>query len=66
MRTWNPTAKNCSQCRELKSIKIQKTQPQQYDKEKKYCEKFSWEIPNAVASKIAACKIELSRKRGSR
>jgi len=60
-RIWNPKAKKCSLCRELKPIKDKASNS--VDPNKKLCEKFGWEIPNELAAKTAVCRIETGRKR---
>lgn len=60
-RIWNPRAKKCSQCPDLKPIKDKLTKT--VDPTKKECTRFGWLIPNELASKQAVCTIEKRRKR---
>ncbi len=55
-KLWNPKASSCSECTELKKIQDKKTKT--IDAQKKYCEKWQWEIPNELAQKQALCTIE--------
>jgi len=54
-KPWNPRARSCSKCPELKPIKdkISKT----IDQQKKECEQWQWEIPNELAEKQAVCRM---------
>jgi hypothetical protein len=58
-KLWNPKARHCSSCSDLKKIQDKKTKT--IDQQKKYCERFGWEIPNELAEKQALCKIELDK-----
>lgn len=60
-RLWQPKARKCSQCRELKPIKDKGSKAA--DPNKKLCEKFGWEITNELAAKQAVCRIEVSKPR---
>lgn len=60
-KLWNPRAKNCWSCSELKPIRDKKSGS--VDFEKKLCEKFGWEITNDLAKRQAVCRI---RKEGRR
>lgn len=63
-RIWQPKARKCSQCRELKPIKDKITKA--VDPNKKDCIRFGWEIPNELAAKQALCRIEKAKKRRKR
>lgn len=63
-KLWNPKARNCASCSELKTIKDRKTGT--VDFEKKFCEKFNWEITNELAKKQAVCKIKKEKRRRKR
>ncbi len=60
-KLWNPKAKKCENCPDLKKIQDKKTKF--VDDQKKFCERFSWEIPNELAAKQALCKIDKPKKR---
>lgn len=60
-RIWQPKARKCSLCRELKPIKDKISGAT--DPNKKECSRFGWEITNDLAAKTAVCRIEIGRKR---
>lgn len=60
-RLWNPKARKCSSCSDLKPIKDKQTKT--VDPNKNFCQRFGWEISNDLADKQAVCKIETRRKR---
>jgi len=57
---WNPKAKKCASCPELKPIKDKQ---KNVDPHKKLCEKWKWEIDNDLAQKQAVCRIEKPKRR---
>jgi hypothetical protein len=59
-RLWNPKARKCSSCSDLKLIKDKQTKT--VDPNKSFCQRFGWEISNELAAKTAVCRIETSRK----
>ena len=64
-KIWNPRARNCSECKNLKSI-ITDKKARIKDLEKKRCSEFGWEIENGIAQKMPVSRIELPRKRRKR
>jgi hypothetical protein len=57
-KTWNPRARKCSECRELRPLRDKE---HHVDPMKKECAKFGWLIMNDAASKQAVCRIENRR-----
>jgi hypothetical protein len=60
-RLWNPKARKCSQCSDLKPIKDKGSQA--VDPGKSFCQRFGWEITTELAKTQAVCKIETTRRK---
>ena len=67
MKTWNPSAKNCSECSQLEPL-TDKTQKNGKLKTVKidgkfHCKRFGWIITKELSERSAACKIVIDGKK---